>query len=104
MSKPDLGSPIAPIVLRPGTQGRLIVLLPYSPERVAKIKAVPGRRWDPKERYWTVPHTDTAIADLAEPRQRQRGRESFLDSSGTIKTPDPISPIPRGREDHCEAP
>ncbi len=31
---------------------------------MAKIKTVVGRRWDPKERYWTVPHTDEDLAHL----------------------------------------
>lgn len=53
-----------PIQIRPGEAERLIVLVPYTPERVAKIKTVAGRRWDSKERYWTVPHTDAALADL----------------------------------------
>ena len=45
MSTPGPSTGSAPIVIRPGTEGRLIVLLPYSPERVAKIKSVAGRRW-----------------------------------------------------------
>jgi len=66
-----------PIQIRPGEAGRLIVLVPYSPERVAKIKtclpprsagrgrqAVAGRRWHHKEQDWTVPHTDGALAHL----------------------------------------
>jgi hypothetical protein len=44
--------------------GRLIVLLPYAPERVAKIKSVIGRCWHRDEKYWTVPHTDGALARL----------------------------------------
>ena len=32
----------------PGEAGRLIVRFPYSPERVAKIKTVAGRRWHPE--------------------------------------------------------
>jgi len=32
------------IQIKPGEPGRLIVLLPYTPERVAKIKTVVGRR------------------------------------------------------------
>ena len=53
-----------PIQIRPGEAGRLIVLFPYSPERVAQIKTVGGRRWHHSEKYWTVPHTDGAIAHL----------------------------------------
>jgi len=40
------------------------VLLPYTPERVAKIKAVAGRRWHHDENYWTVPRTDGVLASL----------------------------------------
>ena len=31
------------IPVRPDGAGRLIIRLPYSPERVAKIKTIPGR-------------------------------------------------------------
>lgn len=40
------------------------MLLPHTPERVAKIKTVTGRRWHSTEKYWTVPHTDEALAHL----------------------------------------
>lgn len=52
------------IQVRPGEAGRLIVLLPYTPERVSKIKTIVGRRWHPMEKYWTIPHTDGIIAHL----------------------------------------
>ncbi len=42
----------------------LLVELPYSPERVAKIKTIAGRRWDPARRCWTVPDHDDAVARL----------------------------------------
>lgn len=44
-----------PIIVRPGESGRLTVLVPYSPERVAKIKTVPGRTWHASEKLWSVP-------------------------------------------------
>ncbi len=53
-----------PIQIKPAKAGRLIVLLPYTPERVDKIKTVAGRHWDSKERYWTVPHTEGALTHL----------------------------------------
>jgi integron integrase len=62
MHKSELDTHTAPIVIRPGNEGRLIVLLPYSPERVAKIKTVAGRRWHRTEQYWTVPRTDEMLA------------------------------------------
>ena len=56
--------PANPIQIKPGEAGRLIVLLPYTPERVAKIKTVVGHRWHHEEKYWTVPRTDGALAHL----------------------------------------
>jgi hypothetical protein len=56
--------PSAPIRIRPGEDGQLIVQLPYSPDHVAKIKTVAGRRWHPKEKYWTVAHTNGVLAHL----------------------------------------
>ncbi|MFA6004342.1 MAG: integron integrase [Elusimicrobiota bacterium] len=50
--------------IRPGEPGRLIVLFPYSPERVAKIKTVAGRQWQSERKYWTVPHDDKTLALL----------------------------------------
>ena len=46
-----------PIIVRPGEPGRLSILLPYSPERVAKIKTVPGRAWHAPEKLWSVPES-----------------------------------------------
>ena len=53
-----------PIEIKPGEAGRLIVLVPYSPERVGKIKTVIGRRWHPKEKHWTVPQAKGTLAHL----------------------------------------
>lgn len=49
MSEPD------PIQFGPVEQGRLLVRLPYSAEGVARIKTVPGRRWDSERKLWSVP-------------------------------------------------
>lgn len=35
--------------------GDLKVTFDYHPKRVQLVKAVPGKRWFPKERYWTIP-------------------------------------------------
>jgi len=50
--------------IRPGEAGMLVVHLPYSPEGVARIKTIRGRRWHPEEKYWTVPRTDGVLARL----------------------------------------
>jgi integrase/recombinase XerD len=49
------------IQVMPGEPGRLVVQLPYSPERIAAIKGVPGRQWHPEEKYWSVPNTPGTI-------------------------------------------
>lgn len=53
-----------PIRIGPGDDGRLIVHLPYSPERLAKIKTVAGRRWDTSGKYWTVPREEGMLDRL----------------------------------------
>ena len=42
----------------------MIVNFDYSPERVAAIKAVPGRRYHPRGQYWTVPHTSEVVEQI----------------------------------------
>lgn len=49
------------IQIRAGDGRKLIVEFPYSPERVEKIRTIPGRWWHAKEKYWTVPHTDGMV-------------------------------------------
>lgn len=56
--------PSAPIRIRPGADGQLIVQLPYSLDHVAKIKTVAGRRWHADERHWTVPQGDETLGTL----------------------------------------
>lgn len=51
-------------MVRPGDDGRLIVIFAYSAERVAKIKTISGRRWHAAEKYWTVPSADEARQGL----------------------------------------
>ena len=53
-----------PIQIKPGEDGRLIVVLPYSPERLAKIRTVAGRLWHGDEKYWTAPNDEGMIARL----------------------------------------
>jgi hypothetical protein len=52
------------ILLKGGSNGRLRVALPYSVERVARMKTIPGRRWHPEEKCWSVPHTDGMVERL----------------------------------------
>lgn len=55
----------APIRVEPGEPGRLIVHLPYTPERVVRIKNIEGRRWHGPDKYWSVPAGEDAVTRLA---------------------------------------
>ena len=52
------------IQIAPAKAGRLKIVLPYHPDRIAKIKRVEGRRWHAEGRYWTVPRTDDTLSHL----------------------------------------
>jgi hypothetical protein len=49
------------VQITPGDSGQLIIRFPYSPERVAAVRAVPGRRWHPEEKYWTIPYSPKTL-------------------------------------------
>ena len=55
---------IPPLNLTMGEVGRIMVYFPYHLENVSRIKTVPGRRWHPEEKCWSVPHTSDTIAHL----------------------------------------
>lgn len=52
-------NPSEPLRIRicPGPDRQLRVYLPYSPERLAKIKNLPERHWDVSTKCWIVPDT-----------------------------------------------
>ncbi len=52
------------ISVRPGEEGRLIIVLPYSAQHLAKIKTVPGRLWHAPGKYWSIPRDEGAAARL----------------------------------------
>ena len=52
------------IEIKAGEPGRLVVRLPFTAERVEKIKTVAGRRWDPAKKCWTVPNAVDMTARL----------------------------------------
>lgn len=55
-----------PVHIRPGGGGRIAVHLPYTDERVGRIKTVSGLRWEPDERCWTVPWNARIVRRLRE--------------------------------------
>jgi len=57
---------MATLKVEPGPPGLLWVTLPYSAEGVARIKRIPGHRWNPERKQWLVPDTPETRAVLAE--------------------------------------
>ena len=58
---------INPFRLAPRPDGRLSVRFPFSQELLARIKSVPGRRWHPDEKLWSVPDEPGTAALLNGP-------------------------------------
>jgi len=90
----------------------LEVVLPYSVERVARMKTIPGRRWHPEEKCWSVPHPEGMVERLLalftgeqvevdpalRPARVSHYREPLLASGATsVVTPEP-EPLDRVRE------
>jgi hypothetical protein len=55
---------MALIRIKPGESGRIIVVMPYDPGRVAKIKSVPGQWWHAEEKVWSVPASEGVVERL----------------------------------------
>ncbi len=48
-----------------GDEGRLLVRFSRTPERVSAIKKIPGRKWHPDGRYWSVPDHEKMLSLLS---------------------------------------
>jgi integrase/recombinase XerD len=55
---------ITPPVVRPDGPGRFLLRFAFDPEANARVKSVPGRRWDPERKLWIVPSTPAARVAL----------------------------------------
>lgn len=42
----------------------IIIMLPYNPEYISKIKTLDGYKWHPTGKYWNVPYTNTNFNQL----------------------------------------
>lgn len=47
-------------------KGQLTVRFPYDPKKVAAVKNIPGRRWNPDQKVWTVPANAVSAKALEE--------------------------------------
>ena len=55
---------LRPITIKPGPSGWLFVELPYSAERVEKIKTISGRKWNDELHCWAIPRTKRTLTRL----------------------------------------
>ena len=53
-----------PITVKSGPSGWIYVELPYSHERVQKIKTISGRKWDDHHHCWAIPRTIRTVERL----------------------------------------
>jgi hypothetical protein len=56
--------PLRPIIIKPGPSGWIFVELPYSHERLEKIKTIAGRKWRETDHCWAIPRTARTIERL----------------------------------------
>ena len=57
--------PVIPgLQLHPTDGNRLQVHFSYHPDNVARIRTIPGRRWHPEEKCWSIPRTRDALVRL----------------------------------------
>ncbi len=45
---------------------QILIRFPYDPGLVEAVKEIPGRKWDPASKVWTIPLTTAALAKLKE--------------------------------------
>jgi integrase/recombinase XerD len=54
------------ICVRKGKPGVLELVFPYNEEYIAKVKGIPGRRWDKDNKKWLIPDCEESINKLQE--------------------------------------
>lgn len=108
-ARPDTArsAPLAPpdpgLVRATISDGEILLSFPYSRDLVARIRAVPGRRWDPREQVWRLPDTPRTretlrreLGILPEPvgAKAESGTPEAPPGAATPKHSPPYSPRP----------
>jgi hypothetical protein len=58
---------MATLKIEPGSDGRLwVILTHFCDEDIARLKRIPGHRWNPERKQWQFPDTVETRAALAE--------------------------------------
>ena len=47
-----------------GGNNKVTIRLPYDQELIRKIKTIPGRKWNAKQKYWEIPYSEGIISKL----------------------------------------
>ena len=55
---------IPTVKIEPGINNKIIIRIPYNQNLISKVKSIPGREWNPKEKYWEVPYSEDLITKL----------------------------------------
>lgn len=90
------------------SMGEVLVSFPYDRKRIARMRALPGRRWDPKRQVWRLPDSpacrDAVQAILGVAVEEEEGRTATPPNTGaapeTVKSrvaairPSPPAPLP----------
>jgi integrase len=57
---------MAMLKVEPEPSGMLWVTLTHSAQGIARVKRIPGHRWNPERKRWLLPDTPKTLAALAE--------------------------------------
>ena len=50
--------------IEPGRNNKIIIRIPYNQDLISKVKSIPRREWNPKEKYWEAPYSEDLITKL----------------------------------------
>jgi len=64
---------------------RLVVSLPYSEERISKIRKIQGRKWHKEQKYWTIPNTPLSLHYFKELFADERIDYTKIESENNLK-------------------
>jgi SWI/SNF-related matrix-associated actin-dependent regulator 1 of chromatin subfamily A len=65
-------------------EDKLYIKFPYDPTTVERVKTIPGRRWNPEEKVWTVPVNALTQVAVTFPRARYIGEELGKQANGIL--------------------
>jgi len=41
-----------------------MIRIPYNQDLISKVKSIPRREWNPKEKYWEAPYSEDLVTKL----------------------------------------